>query len=183
MPRLLPALVLAVLLPACAASRAPAGPVASPSADSTAAPWSRAPLAATEVPPVYLAAWRSAQNRHTCALLAPASLGRGSGAQPRTAYFSGGWGVAYDFPQLRSAFGVAGTGTSAGAPSYSEWPYRRRWADGSSAGYGPEGGTGPNQLAYLRVQGQDCVYNVWSRLGREHLEQLLEQLRYVQGPE
>jgi hypothetical protein len=80
---------------------------------------------------------------------------------------------------VRSAFGVAGTGVDAADPSYSEWPYSRVWNDGSSAGYGPEGGTGPNQLAYLRIAGQDCLYNVWSRLGRDHLEDLLENLRFV----
>ena len=79
----------------------------------------------------------------------------------------------------RCAFGVAGTGASAAGPSYDAWPHERTWADGSSAGYGPEGGTGPNQLAYLRVQGQECLYNVWSRLGTEHLEHLLGQLRFV----
>ena len=52
-------------------------------------------------------------------------------------------------------------------------------ADGSTAGYGPEGGTGPAQLAYLRIAGQGCLYNVWSRLGRAHLEQLLGALRFV----
>jgi hypothetical protein len=90
--------------------------------------------------------------------------------------------VAYDQPRLRSAFGVAGTGSRATDPSYDAWPHRRAWADGSTAGYGPEGGTGPNQLAYLRIQGQDCLYNVWSRLGQAHLEQLLESLRFVDVP-
>ena len=32
-------------------------------------------------------------------------------------------------------------------------------------------------LAYLRVEGQDCLYNIWSRLGREHLEELIHELR------
>ena len=53
------------------------------------------------------------------------------------------------------------------------------WADGSRAGYGPEGGQGPNQLAYLTISGRDCLYNVWSRIGIEHLEQLLAELRFV----
>jgi hypothetical protein len=76
---------------------------------------------------------------------------------------------------------VAGTGTSSDPDSAEyRWPHERRWADGSIAGYGPEGGTGPNQLAYLRIAGQGCLYNVWSRLGREHLEFLLEQLRFVE---
>jgi hypothetical protein len=147
-----------------------------------AAPWSGDRLAAAAVPAEFLAEWRKAENRAGCALVAPASLGEGAGARPRGAYFGGGWAVAYDRPGLRSAFGVAGTGSRAADPAYDEWPHRLVWADGSSAGYGPEGGTGPNELAYLRIQGQDCLYNVWSRLGRAHLEHLLESLRFVAVP-
>lgn len=77
------------------------------------------------------------------------------------------------------AVGVAGTGTSPGATTFDAWPNRRQWADGSSPGWGPEGGSGPNQLAYLRIAGQSCLYNVWSRLGEEHLSTLLLQLRFV----
>jgi hypothetical protein len=142
-------------------------------------PWGQAPLAAAQLPPVYLEQWRRAENRATCAPIAPISLGVGEGAAPRAATFSGGWAVAYDQSGLRSAFGVAGTGAAAAAPSYDEWPFSRRWSDGSSAGYGPEGGSGENQLAYLRIAGQGCLYNVWSRIAREHLEHLLEQLRFV----
>jgi len=63
----------------------------------------------------------------------------------------------------------------------SEWPQQWVWADGSAVGYGPAGGEGPNYLAYVQVKGQRCLYNIWSFLGREHLESFLEQLRLVQG--
>lgn len=142
-------------------------------------PWRGARLPVTAVPEAYVAAWSKAENRETCALLAFASSSVEEAATPRIATFSGGWGVAYDQPQLRGAFGVAGTGSSAAEPAYDAWPYRLDWSDGSSAGYGPEAGTGPNQLAYLTIQGQQCLYNVWSRLGRAHLEQLLAALRFV----
>ncbi|HEY5610921.1 MAG TPA: hypothetical protein VIL97_06930 [Thermoanaerobaculia bacterium] len=33
--------------------------------------------------------------------------------------------------------------------------------------------------AYLRIAGQQCLYNLWSRLGRDHLELLLDELRLV----
>lgn len=148
-----------------------------------AAPWSGERLAADAVPAEFVTEWRRAENRATCAPVAPASLGQGAGARPRRANFSGGWAVAYDQPGVRSAFGVAGTGSCAAEPAYDQWPHRRAWADGSGAGYGPEGGTGPNQLAYLRIQGQDCLYNVWSSLGRAHLEHLLESLRFVAVPQ
>jgi hypothetical protein len=166
--------------PQPAPAPAPISPPPAPAA--AAAPWSGERLAAGAVPAVYVAEWRKAENRATCGLIALASLGEGGGATSRAATFSGGWAVAYDRSGLRSAFGVAGTGSRAAEPSYDAWPHRRAWADGSSAGYGPEGGTGPSQLAYLRIAGQDCLYNVWSRLGRAHLEHLLENLRFVAMP-
>jgi hypothetical protein len=160
---------------------APAPPPPAP-AVLPAAPWAGERLAAGAVPAPFAAEWRKAENRAGCALIAAASLGEGAGATPRAAYFGGGWAVAYDRPGLRSAFGVAGTGSRASDPAYDGWPHRREWADGSGAGYGPEGGTGPNQLAYLRIAGQDCLYNVWSNLGRAHLEHLLDSLRFVTVP-
>ncbi|HYW09461.1 MAG TPA: hypothetical protein VE913_21045 [Longimicrobium sp.] len=182
--------LVALLLGGCAsapvevpaAAPAPANTPAMPAPAPPAlppAPWRGSPLATGPAATVALAQWRRAENRATCAPLAPASLGARTAAVPRAASFSGGWAVAFDLPEMRGAFGVAGTGTLASAPSYDAWPHRRAWADGSSAGYGPEGGTGPSQLAYLRIQGQECLYNVWSRLGREQLETLLEQLRFV----
>ena len=144
------------------------------------APWRAAPLSRAAVPAVYVEQWQKAENRATCALVAPRSLGQlGAGATPRAANFAGGWAVAYDLPGKRSAFGIAGAGVRAGDPSYNRWPYAYDWDDGSKVEYGPEGGTGPNELAYLRIQGQECLYNVWSALGREHLEELVRELRLV----
>jgi hypothetical protein len=162
--------IAAVLFAACATT-APT---------TSNAPWREAPLSRTAVPAVYVTQWEKAENRATCALVAPRDLGEeGRGATPRAANFSGGWAVAYDLPNLRSAFGVAGAGLKADDPSYDKWPYVQQWDDGSRAEYGPEGGTGPNELAYVKIQGQQCLYNVWSRLGRSHLEHLLRELRFV----
>ena len=180
--------VMVVLLTSCQSqpSEEPSGdsspvPPPPPAAAALApAPWSASPLPRDSVPAVYLAQWRKSENRATCAVLAPASLGDGAGATPRAATFSGGWAVAYDRRGMRSAFGIAGTGSKASDEAYDGWPHGMRWADSSSAGYGPEGGSGPNQLAYLRVTGQECLYNVWSRLGVPHLEHLLSQLRFVE---
>lgn len=165
---------LATTLAACGGGGAPADPTPQ---GPPAAPWSAAPLAAADVPAPYLTRWRAAENRATCAPLAFAAPR--PDAVARAATFGGGWGVAYDTPETRSAYGVAGTGVEPGPDTYDAWPHRLLWADGSRAGYGPEGGSGPKQLAYLRVAGQDCLYNVWSMLGREHLEELLRQLRFV----
>lgn len=178
---LVPVVLLSTL--ACASARAPAippSPEAPPPASVPApqpAPWQQPSVRASDVPAVYASEWRKAQNRETCALIAPVKVM--GGATARAATFSGGWAVAYDTPSQRSAFGVAGTGSNASDPAYDEWPHHITWADGSSAGYGPEGGTGPNQLAYLRIAGQGCLYNVWSRLGIAHLETLLDGLRFV----
>ncbi|HEY0673955.1 MAG TPA: hypothetical protein VGD27_16880, partial [Longimicrobiales bacterium] len=150
-----------------------------PAQNTAAAPWSAPALTRTQAPAVYLAEWRKAVNRRSCAPVAFASLPQAANATPRRAHFSGGWGVAYDTPKLRSAFGIAGAGVNVAEPSYDNWPFKRNWSDGSRVGYGPEGGTGPNQLAYLRIAGQGCLYNVWSRLGRAHLEQLLQQIRFI----
>lgn len=152
-------------------------------ASGSDARWGNPALAASQVPSVYVEEWRTADNRESCALIAPASLGAGTDATPRAATFAGGWGVAYDQADQGSAFGVAGSGSTTSEEIFSGWSNRRDWADGSFAEYGPEGGEGPNQLAYLRVNGQDCLYNVWSRLGQEHLELLLDQLRRVTVPE
>ncbi|MGH7444301.1 MAG: hypothetical protein ACREKM_05470, partial [Longimicrobiales bacterium] len=157
----------------------PPAPQPEPEPPQVAAPWAGERLASSAVPSMLLTEWREADNRETCAPLAPASLGEWEAATPRAATFSGGWAVAWDLPEARSAFGVAGTGVDASEPAYSEWPYHLEWSDGSSAEYGLEGGTGENWLAYLRVNGQDCLYNVWSHVSREHLESLLAQLRYV----
>jgi hypothetical protein len=36
-------------------------------------------------------------------------------------------------------------------------------------------------LSYVVVDGQGCLYNVWSFLGEEHLRSLLDSLRFVEG--
>ncbi len=143
-----------------------------------AAPWQAAPLRAAEVPQVYSDVWNRAANKSTCALVALTQHNQPN-ATPRAATFSGGWAVAYDLPDVRSAFGIAGAGVSADGATYDAWPHKRSWADGSTVGYGPEGGTGPNQLAYLRIAGQGCLYNVWSRVSKQHLESLLNGIRFV----
>lgn len=144
--------------------------------------------------------WGKAENRANCAPLAFAGTA-GARGSPRPAEFAGGWAVAFDLPNLRSAYGLAGAGIvpddamepdSQRARLQQQWPYFRDIAQlpqPAFAGYGVEGATaypagngsgrGLNSLAYLRAGGQACTYNVWSRLGRAHLEALLGQLRMV----
>jgi len=140
--------------------------------------------------------WATAKNRGSCAPMVLTSDG-GAPADARRANFAGGWGVAFDTEDERSAYGVAGAGLTAADRAAgqeerikAQWPYFMELPDlpaPSFAGYGREGaeryraqvpdGVGENSLAYVRVAGQDCTYNVWSRLGRAHLEVLLQSLR------
>ena len=83
------------------------------------------------------------------------------------------------FPGVRSAFGVAGAGVDAEDRLINLWTNTIRWSDGSWAGYGLEGGHGPGHLAYLKVTGQECLYNVWSHVGEAKLRGLLNQLVFV----
>ena len=137
-------------------------------------PWQGSPIG--DVPAVYLTEWERAENRDRCVLVAFDGV-RGD-ATPRRANFAGGWAGAYDLPGTRSAFGIAGSGASASDGTY-QWADTMRWSDGSSATWGLEGGTGPNHLAYIRIAGQDCLYNIWSALGEEHLRELITRMRFV----
>jgi hypothetical protein len=152
---------------------------------------------------VAVAEWRKASNRKACAPLALASNG-GVRSKVRSANFGGGWGVAFDTPSMRSAYGFAGSGllpedqasqAEKRAELARQWPYTRELGRpgglpaGSLAGYGLEGaarysdanpsGAGEQSIAYVRIAGQKCLYDVWSRVSRAHLETLLDSLRIV----
>ncbi|MDR7101392.1 hypothetical protein [Croceicoccus sp. BE223] len=142
--------------------------------------------------------WATAANKDECAPLVLTTDG-GAGGEARRANFSGGWGVAFDTDGVKSAYGVAGPGIVESdradgqeARLKGQWPYfirLERLAQPAFAGYGLEGakpygaerpdGVGDNSLAYVHVAGQGCTYNVWSRLGRAHLEVLLDSLRLL----
>lgn len=181
----------------------PSGSLASP--DQASSVGRAAPVpAANRLPPllgeaVVRSQWAKAANRASCAPLALRSDAK-AGGTPRPATFSGGWAVAFDQPDRRSAYGVAGSGLTPDDRAdfavlvdrlAAQWPYTRRWDKGdnlpagSAVGYGLEGardyapgssGFGQQSLAYLRIPGQACLYNVWSKLGRDHLELLLSEL-------
>lgn len=198
---------LALALAACDASPDTAAfPPPSASARSVErAPVSSVAPAPSARPPIVaerliLAEWSKADNRAVCAPLG-FSDDAGRGGLARRATFGGGWAVAFDLPGKRSAYGLAGTGLipdDAVAEIVrrerlmEQWPSFRdlpALPQPAYAGYGVEGGTAwpdddpqalkSNALAYVRVHGQDCLYNVWSRLGRAHLETLLANLRVI----
>ncbi len=145
------------------------------------------------------AEWRKAENRAACAPIAFTS-DAGAPGKARRAQFGGGWGVAFDTPTQRSAYGVAGAGLldpqddPAGQRDRlsRQWPYfveLDALPQPAFAGYGVAGaqpypagnpdGRALHSLAYLRIGGQRCTYNVWSHLGRAHLEALLDSLRIL----
>lgn len=144
--------------------------------------------------------WARAENRARCAPLGLVSDGRARGVA-RAAHFGGGWAVAFDLPGMRSAYGFAGTGLLPDDALSDrvqrerltkQWPSMRdlpKLPAPAFAGYGLMGaqpypamnpsGKGLESLAYLRIGGQRCTYNVWSRLSRDHLESLLDNLRVL----
>ncbi len=153
-----------------------------PGAFAVQPPWLRAKPVPAERgdAPAVLAQWRAADNRADCAPLMFNSVRlQREVPDARGAYFGGGWGVAYDTPTIRSAFGIAGAGVVAEDADLRTWKRSIRWSDGSGVAYGLVGHQGPGYLAYLHVAGQTCLYNVWSNLGRAHLRSLLRQLRLV----
>lgn len=182
-------LPLLALVMSCATS-----PAAPPASGEEAAPWARETrLAASAVPEALLASWRVAENRGGCSPLWFHDSAIPADATARRATFGGGWGVAFDRtsgPGVapsgepcancgRSSFGIAGTGTRPTSGTFNQWPNRREWFDGSRAGWGREGGSGENYLAYVEVAGESCLYNVWSRRSASHVEELIESLRRV----
>ena len=164
------------------------------------APWSAPPLPQSAVPQHLIADWAGAANQTWCSALFPEDPRSLSPAGvSRSADFSGGWAVAWDLPNGpgrdatdgycpdcgRSAFGIAGADFTGTVNDLAIWPNQIAWSDGSRAGHGLEGleapGSGAPELAYLKIDGQGCLYNVWSFLGEEHLLELLDSLRFVEG--
>ena len=169
--RLLAGLILVSYVGAAAASK-PGPP-----------PWAAKSIKANKVPEVFYSQWYKAENKNKCAILVLTAANKEPTAKPRKANFSGGWAVAYDKPDARSAFGIAGTGSLALSQNDATvFPNTIRWSDGSTASYGLEGGTGPGYLAYVTVAGQGCLYNVWSKQGKKHLETLLLSMRFADKP-
>lgn len=174
-----------LLLTACATSTlSPAAP--------EPAPWNAQPAVAA--PQVLLTEWQKAENRATCAPMTIINYGN---ATPRRANFSGGWGVAFDMPGQpgrepsghhcatcgRGTFGIAGAGIEKGSDSENITAAGvMQFAGANRAWYDLEGGTGPNWLGQFHVDDQRCVYYVWSFLGREHVEQLIRNVRRASTP-
>lgn len=127
------------------------------------ASWRKPAIKSTATDAVYSREWAKSETKERCPILAlqsnaPAHL---TGHQVRRANFSGGWGVAYDLPDWRSAYGVANAGVTEPLGPRSMWPDYHRYADGTELSYGREGGDPEgNWLAYLILGDSQCFYNI-----------------------
>lgn len=152
------------------------------------APWRQPAISATAVEAVYSREWAKSETQAKCPLLA---LPKTAAAQlanrsVRRANFSGGWGVAYDLPNERSAYGVAHSGISEPVGQAAIWQDYHLYNDGTELTYGREGGDPQGKwLAYLTLgiqyspAGEHCFYNIWSQQSKTHLEQIITELRLV----
>jgi hypothetical protein len=150
---------------------------------------------------VALAEWSKSKNWFTCAAMAFTDDGVADGHPRPLNEERGGWAVAFDQETRRSLdgdYGIAGSGVAVedflrgGQPYSKEYDGKGFLAAGSRVEYGPPlgqrysasnpDGVGQLSLAYLTVPGQGCVYKVWSKLGKHHLEFLLDHLKLVITP-
>ncbi|MEM9192392.1 MAG: hypothetical protein AAGF12_24670 [Myxococcota bacterium] len=161
-----------------------------PDPNLPASPWEGETV--TSAPNELLQAWHRADNREWCAPIAPSVL-RGDA---RPAQYQGGWAVEFDQDGMpgvsrngrvcsdcgRGAWGIAGTGVMVDDEDPME-AEERAFRDGSRVrveSFAEEGEFNAH-AATIKIAGQDCVYQVWSFVGDEHLEELIEELRFVEA--
>ena len=151
---------------------------------------SQEPLTASDISELYLLEWEGeAGAPDSCPLLAFANLGDVQiDGVVRRADSSGEMLLAWDrtFGPGHNGFsqpcqdcgrGVVGLGTFQFSQIFDR-EITHEWSDGSKAAafegfYGTE--------LHLQPTGFDCIYWMWSHLGREHVDYLLTQLRRVEG--
>jgi len=160
------------------------------------APWDNEKLSSEDVPDALLAAWRGAENREWCA---PLTIDGLEGADVRRTDYSGGWAVEFDEAGLpgvtsrgraceacgRGAFGIAGTAMWADDEDPAE-AEEHTFRDGSRLRFEPSideeaPGQPKGHVASLKIEGQDCLYQVWSFVDDRHLQDLLGGLRFVES--
>lgn len=148
------------------------------------APWAKSAINNSNTDAVYRQEWLKAESKRLCPILAMPKQASShlTGHNVRRANFASGWGVAYDLPNMRSAYGVANAGTIDPDELSFSWPYNMSYQDGSMVGYGHEGGDpSAKWLAYIVIPQNNCFYNVWSAQGKNHLEQMIKDLRMVKN--
>jgi len=190
----------AITMPSTTPETAQTAPIATEAIDVASlpsAPWSAPPMTANEAPRQILSAWENADNRESCAPIATRSLGRATGARARTSPLSGGWLVEFDRPGLpgidrqgrecdtcgRSVFGIAGTAVAPDSLDPESDALTPTYSDGSHAEVEVTDADGESVASVtFTVNGQSCVYEVWSLLGPDHLAELVSGLRFVEPP-
>ncbi len=148
----------------------------------TIAPWSKPAINNSKTDAVYHQQWMKAESKSLCPIIALPKQASSHLKEHRVrrAEFASGWGVAYDLPDIRSAYGVANAGTINPNDINYNWPYNITYQDGSMVGYGHEGGNPTAKwLAYIVIPQNNCFYNIWSAQDKAHLEQMISDLRMV----
>jgi hypothetical protein len=164
-------------------------------------PWDAPPLSSSDTPGILIDAWSRSPKKNACPAMTFVDPGVGEGGQPRQTDIGGLWAVAWDKPGSpgmladgyesptagRSTFGIAGVEAFPADPNVRS-PNRLRWNDDSVAnlgssklgeGYGEPQGENVHWNADVQISRNMCHYTIWTYLGREHLDFLLTQLRFV----
>ena len=174
------------------------GPAAGSSSTTTpkvpGAPWRNAAVPRARVPAEFLEVWERATNRSTCGLLVPTVLPGMDGAEAKTSDVTddAGWNIRYR--KAGAIVEVLGLFERNPRPEDQKpAAFSKTWADGSVARYGPDDPGGPMggnldpegsaNEAVLVVTGQQCAYRIYDTLGKTHLEQVFEGLRFAEGTE
>lgn len=160
-------------------------------------PWAGMPLPpSNQGAVIVLNGWKKSKNRNICAPLVFASTGRVLGAPISGKEPNNEWGIIYELPNASGYFGLAGRGLEKFDPPIEQWPYKVFFNDGSAVGYGladmannvwrpyyknNPNGVGEMSMAgiYIPQQGSGCYYMVMTKFGRDHLESLISQLRWL----
>jgi hypothetical protein len=177
-----------------ASSRPAAGSSSTTVPEVAAAPWRREAVARSQVPAEFLEVWERATNRSTCGLLVPTVLPDMDGALAKTSDVNddAGWNIRYR--KAGAIVEVLGLFERNARPEDQKpAAFSKTWADGSVARYGPDDAGGPlggnpdpegsANEAVLEVTGQACAYRIYDTLGKTHLEQVFEGLRFAEGTE
>lgn len=157
-------------------------------------PWSQPPIDGGPARAVALAIWQESGNRDRARLLLPADTLLTPETTTRPARIDEGWAVAWDSPGLpgltargercstcgRGVMGIAAIDLIPNPSRVRASPVVMEWNDGGLAGLGnlPDEG---RWIADILLPGQQASYQLWTYVGRDHLDYLVSQLRYVTG--
>lgn len=162
-----------------------------------APPWSGPKISSGVARQVGVEAWGQAVNRGSARLILPGDTFLTPSQITRRADQAGGWGLVWDdigtgkpgvlpsgefCPTCgRDVIGVAATGAGADKAVVLKSPITVQWSDGSAVGYSSTPNASRQFVANLYIAGQDRAYQIYTYLSQIHLENLIAQLRFVDG--